>query len=354
MDVLTDYILAPLLNLLSKPLSSWPLRRYIFGTQHGTDVHLPPCVGGGDIVSCIRRFGVWGRHAIDQQLVKSHGHVYCLIPPPAMGGGLVKLVVNVSDPVLVKQVLEDFVNYPTRGTTGLSDTVGMGLVELPTGDTHSFHRRIVGSLLTSNHLKKYAVTVQEETNTLLLKWHKIIKNSHGTRISAATEPIVNAHYDLMCCAQEIIGRIGLGQRFGTQDIAEEDNTNAHDAAFMMRRAAISTAVGKSAMNWISNSKDVQREETIRQNGYQETIDRIQTALNAKGMNMVKGMDEAKDEETGQIFTPQEIIDEFITIRGAGHETTSNTLSWAMMLLAENPSIQEGTFEGRFIGVSVLI
>jgi cytochrome P450 len=72
------------------------------------------------------------------------------------------------------------------------------------------------------------------------------------------------------------------------------------------------------------------------------------------MNMVKGMDEAKDEETGQIFTPQEIIDEFITIRGAGHETTSNTLSWAMMLLAENPSIQEGTFEGRFIGVSVLI
>ena len=36
------------------------------------------------------------------------------------------------------------------------------------------------------------------------------------------------------------------------------------------------------------------------------------------------------------LTNQEIADELQTIRGAGHETTSNTLCWAMLLLARNP------------------
>ena len=123
MDLLTDYVIAPLLNTLSYPLTSYPLRYYLFGTQDGKDVRLPPVVGGGDIVAQMRKHGVWGRHVIDQNMVKTHGHIYCMIPPPAMGGGLVKLVVNISDPNLVQQVLEDFVAYPTRGKTGLSDTV---------------------------------------------------------------------------------------------------------------------------------------------------------------------------------------------------------------------------------------
>lgn len=50
------------------------------------------------------------------------------------------------------------------------------------------------------------------------------------------------------------------------------------------------------------------------------------------------------DDDGEYFTEQEIIDEFITIRGAGHETTSNTLSWCVMLLAKHPTIQNKLYQ----------
>lgn len=39
------------------------------------------------------------------------------------------------------------------------------------------------------------------------------------------------------------------------------------------------------------------------------------------------------------LTEEEVIEEVLTIGGAGHETTANTLSWAMYLLGLNPDTQ---------------
>ena len=157
MDFLNDWVVSPSLSVSSYALTSIPiLRRWFFGKSDGSDVNLPPICHFGTTVTKIKKHGVWGRHVIDQELAQEIGHVYCMIPPSAMGGGLVKLVVNISDPELVKQVLTDTTTFPTRGKTGLGDTVGLGLVELPTGDRHSFHREIIGSMLTHTHLVQYA------------------------------------------------------------------------------------------------------------------------------------------------------------------------------------------------------
>lgn len=39
------------------------------------------------------------------------------------------------------------------------------------------------------------------------------------------------------------------------------------------------------------------------------------------------------------LTDAEVIEEVLTIGGAGHETTANTLSWCLLLLAQNPDVQ---------------
>ena len=39
------------------------------------------------------------------------------------------------------------------------------------------------------------------------------------------------------------------------------------------------------------------------------------------------------------LTDAEVIEEVLTVCGAGHETTANTLSWCLLLLAQNPGVQ---------------
>jgi len=44
----------------------------------------------------------------------------------------------------------------------------------------------------------------------------------------------------------------------------------------------------------------------------------------------------KDADTGESMTPQQLRDEVVTIFVAGHETTSNALSWIFYLLSQHP------------------
>lgn len=311
-----------LLNLAGKVLTP---------TAEGTP---PPLVSYGDFVTALRKYGPWQRHLLDRELARKYGHVFRFVPPP---GSKLKWMLTVSDPEVVKQVLSDRETFPTRGQTGLSNTVSQGLVELPTGPRHSFHRRIIGQLLTHKHLVTYSVTVQEETEVLLKKWFE----------AAASNKTVNAHYDLTVLTEEIIGIIGLGQRFGVQRLTEEENVQNEERAFMLKSSMLATALGPWAM-YLRSPSNFYREQNIRSIGKASTEQHVQRALAAAesatgGANMISAMKHAKDEEMGQ-FTPAEIIDEFITIRGAGHETTSNTLSWAVLLLAQNPAQQERLFQ----------
>ena len=53
---------------------------------------------------------------------------------------------------------------------------------------------------------------------------------------------------------------------------------------------------------------------------------------------------ARDEETGQGLSPKQIRDEVITFLLAGHETTSNALTWTFYLLSEHPEIRKKVIE----------
>lgn len=54
--------------------------------------------------------------------------------------------------------------------------------------------------------------------------------------------------------------------------------------------------------------------------------------------------EARDEETGEGMTDTQLRDEAVTIFAAGHETTSNALSWTFFLLAQHPEITDRLHE----------
>jgi len=55
------------------------------------------------------------------------------------------------------------------------------------------------------------------------------------------------------------------------------------------------------------------------------------------MTMIAQLRKVKDEEG--LLTEEEIVQEVLTMGGAGHETTGNTLSWACYLLGKHPEVQ---------------
>lgn len=113
---------------------------------------------------------------------------------------------------------------------------------------------------------------------------------------------------------------------------------------MMKRAMINTALGPGMQWLLSTRADLDREAQCRINTREKTRQHVLEAVEAaktKGgaPNMVSAMSEAEDSQNGKL-TAKEIEEEFITLRGAGHETTSNTVSWVMLLLARNPGVQQ--------------
>jgi cytochrome P450 len=63
-----------------------------------------------------------------------------------------------------------------------------------------------------------------------------------------------------------------------------------------------------------------------------------------GDDLVGLMLRARDEETGERMTRQQIGDELMTFMLAGHETTSNALSWTWKWLSLNPAARERMLE----------
>ena len=54
--------------------------------------------------------------------------------------------------------------------------------------------------------------------------------------------------------------------------------------------------------------------------------------------------DARDEETGEAMTDAQLRDEAVTIFAAGHETTSNALSWTILLLARHADVARKLFD----------
>jgi cytochrome P450 len=94
--------------------------------------------------------------------------------------------------------------------------------------------------------------------------------------------------------------------------------------------------------WLSRLLAPQPTEDIF-NEFDEKVDRLLTERgrrpDAEPKDLLARLIAARDSETGGGMTPEEVRDQVVTIFMAGHETTSQALSWTWYLLSKHPSIE---------------
>jgi cytochrome P450 len=82
---------------------------------------------------------------------------------------------------------------------------------------------------------------------------------------------------------------------------------------------------------------------LRQRAHIKVVDQIVGELIAQrrrdpGDDLLSMLIAARDPETGEAMTDAQLADEVLTLFLAGHDTTANTLSWALYLLSRHPSV----------------
>ena len=77
--------------------------------------------------------------------------------------------------------------------------------------------------------------------------------------------------------------------------------------------------------------------------FDQKVDRLLTergrAPDAEPKDLLARLVAARDNETGGGMTAKEVRDQVVTIFMAGHDTTSQALSWTWYLLSQHPAVE---------------
>lgn len=202
----------------------------------------------------------------------------------------------------------------------LRHLVGDGLLT-SVGDYHAQQRKMVQPALHATRIHGYADTMVDITKNMLATWE------------AGSER--NIHQDMMMITMEIVSRTLFGS-----DVLE-DAIAVGEAMMVLQENAQRRFIPIFELpTWIETP------QRKRVNAARATIDRVVMRFIKERRNEgdldrgdLLSMLLLSEDDNGNRMNDKEVRDEAVTLFSAGHETTSNTLSWALYLLSQHPEIE---------------
>lgn len=207
---------------------------------------------------------------------------------------------------------------PGKGNSLALETVlGNGLITSE-GDFWKRQRKLIAPAFHHQSIKKYADLIVDHAQDMARAWQ-------GGAVR-------DVHQDMMTLTQRII----MKALFNAD--VQENSTQASEAFNAMMVALGAEMKGPEAFlpKFIPTASRTHMQAGVAYiNGLlNELIVQRQAAGSAEPDLLTMLMD-ARDED-GQPMSPAQMIDEIRTLYLAGHETTATTLSWAWLLLSQNP------------------
>ncbi len=199
----------------------------------------------------------------------------------------------------------------------LRPLLGDGLL-LSEGTTHKRHRKLLAPAFSPKRLAAYGTVMVEETAKQLAGWHT------GQRIDLA--------HEMMEMTLAIAGRTMFGA-----DVRSDAGAVSEGLELGMRahQAAIKLPINFGFEKLLPRHRMMQRGVQL----LDDVVYRLISEGRARGTDrgdVLSILLLARDEEDGTGLTDAQVRDEVMTLLLAGHETTSNALTWTWYELARNP------------------
>lgn len=245
----------------------------------------------------------------------AHVHTYLLGHPDLIREVLVTQSDKFEKAPLDKQILGKF--------------LGNGLL-ISDGDFHKRQRRLAQPAFHSKRIHNYAEVMVDFTNQIMANWQ------NNAVVDVTNEMI---HLTMLIVSKTLFDADAIT---GSGDTAVTIGNAMHDFQAVSNR---DYQRGFSLPSWIPTADNRLRNRAAAEfNKVMEQIiaERRRTAVNGQITDTgdLLSMLMLSEDEDGEFMDDRQLRDEVATLFAAGHETTSNALSWTWYLLAQNPEVEE--------------
>lgn len=238
----------------------------------------------------------------------------------------------VSRPELAAQVLVSHqANYrKARTYKPLTELLGNGLLTNE-GEHWVRQRRLVQPMFSRRHVDEFGPAMVDATTRMLDVW---AKQPAGSTVDVAAE--MNA------LTLDVVGRA----------LFSSDLTGAAAAVAPALATALESfekVVRSPLFLLVQNYERWPTPNRLRARGAEKVLrdvvdgmitDRRRNPEHDGQQDLLDMLLAARDQDTGEAMPEQQVRDELMTFMLAGHETTSNALSWTLMLLSQHPDARE--------------
>jgi cytochrome P450 len=228
----------------------------------------------------------------------------------------------ITNPDLIHEVLVSQRDQFVKSTFDkliLSKFLGNGLI-LSDGDYHRRQRRLVQPAFHTRRIESYAATMTEYTLRLLDSWQPgETRDIHTDMMQITMEIVSKTLFD------SEVGGAGIIAGRAIEELQEISNVEFRTALALPEWLPIPRSRRRRNARVALDSVVLRFIEERRQNP-QDRGDLLSMLL-------------LSADEDGQRMTDREVRDEAVNLFAAGHETTSNALTWTWYALAQNPDIE---------------
>lgn len=235
------------------------------------------------------------------------------------------------DPELIREVLvtqaSKFEKAPLDKRI-LGKFLGNGLLTSD-GAFHKRQRRLAQPAFHHKRIQNYAEVMVDYTNQIMANWQE--------------EAVLDIANEMMHLTMLIVSKtlFDADAITGSEDTAVTIGNAMHDFQAVSNR---DYQRGFSLPNWVPTADNrLRNRAAMNFNGVMEQIiaERRATAVNGtiSDTGDLLSMLMLSQDEDGSVMDDKQLRDEVATLFAAGHETTSNALSWTWYLLAKHPDVE---------------